>query len=118
MKQTIIDYFKTKMTLEENTINKIYEYLLYNNIIDIEDIEDIDNTSNIKLVNNRLIFKNINIPSDFTKTFNFYPIEVYSKNITFDEHQINLCLGIDWFGIDYCGSDYCYYITINNDDLS
>lgn len=60
-----------------------------------------------------LVVKNIIIPENFIKTYDFYPIEEW-KSLRDQEicgKKITIVFGIDWMGVRYC-SDKSYYVLI------
>ena len=60
-------------------------------------------------------FDDIRIPIDLRKTYDMYPIEEWSHTITYNDHQIKIIFGLDWFGIRYAKDLYCNYIEIHED---
>lgn len=106
MSQLITEFIEKQTKInDKNVINKIYDFLIDNVIVDINDTIILDYN---------LIYKKIKIPTDFDEEHEcHYPITEYSKHLYIGDYDILIVLGIDWFGIRKCGDEYCYYIFLS-----
>ena len=111
----ITQYIERRIEMIDiDTTNKIYNYLIDNIII--ENIEGVIlNHSETSLLCTKII-----IPDNFNETVNLYPIKEWERVMQFNNHNIKICLGDDFWGIRYYGDPYSYYIVIEiiNDDQS
>lgn len=100
----IQQFIKKQLNIDsDNTINLIYNFMIKQTGIDCNDV---------LIDKNRIICKDMKIPTSSKEYFDFYPIEEWIAEIKVDNIDIKLIYGLDWFGIRHCGDEYCYYIAI------